>query len=310
MRQGRRYGFTLVEMLVVIAIIGVLVALLLPAVQSARESARRTECSSNLRQIGVAIHHFHDAFTYLPPTHTGSAPPNDKYGTWFVVLLPYLEKQALYDRFDLSQTWDAGPNPAAAALPEAIVKTYQCPSRRSGGMLSDGTPQVGATGDYAAVSVASADYQHQWQALNILFGAMVGAERTAANWGKWTPRSGFAEVIDGLSNTAFVGEKHICVDELNKGGSAGGSADGNIYVTQTTGWWECHSVRMMDHPNGLGRGPLDHSPNRWHTFGSWHPGMCPFLMGDGSVRPIGIAIDMTTLYRLGNRQDREPIGTF
>lgn len=209
MRQCGRYGFTLVELLVVIAIIGVLVALLLPAVQSARESARRTECSSNLKQIGVAIHHFHDSFSHLPPTHTGGAPPNDKYGTWFVVILPYLEQQALYDQFDLTQTWDAGPNPAAAAQPAACLKVYRCPSRRTGALLSDGVPQVGATGDYAACSVATSDYQHQWQGLKILCGAMVGAERSGP---KWSSRTGFADVIDGLSNTAFVGEKHICVD--------------------------------------------------------------------------------------------------
>jgi prepilin-type N-terminal cleavage/methylation domain-containing protein len=295
-----RRAFTLVELLVVIAIIGILVALLLPAVQAAREAARRMQCSNNLKQIGLAIHNFHDTFKTLPTTHTGGAPPNDKYGTWFVVILPFIEQASLYDQFDLQQAWDTGINPAAAALSGASVDAYQCPSRRARGRMSDGTPQVGATGDYAAGSVATANYQHQWQSLDILFGPMVGAERNGIYY---KSRTNFASTTDGLSNTLFVGEKHIFRDDLYKGGSAGGSGDGNIYVTQTTGWYECHSVRQTDHPNGLGRGPHDNRPNRIHTFGSWHPGVCQFVFGDGAVHAVPLTIDLTTLRNLGDRRD-------
>jgi prepilin-type N-terminal cleavage/methylation domain-containing protein len=302
-----RSGFTLVELLVVIAIIGILVALLLPAIQAAREAARRTQCTNHLKQIGVAIHNFHDTYRMLPPTHTGGAPPNDRYGTWFVVILPFLEQQSLYDEFDLTQTWDVGRNPGAAALREASLATYLCPSRRSGVQQSNNAPQVGATSDYAAGSVASNNYQWQHQGMGVLFGSMIGAERSGASW---KPRTKFASVIDGLSNTLFIGEKHIHQGDLNRGGSPGGSSDGNIYISQQTEWYENHSVRQTDHPNGLGRGPRDNRPNRHHTFGSWHPDSCLFMFGDGSVRAINVSIDLTTLRHLGDRRDGHVIAGF
>src|SRR5436309_7188128 len=96
----RRFGFTLVELLVVIAIIGVLVALLLPAVQAAREAARRTQCSNNLKQLGLAAHNFNDSFSRLPPGGgaqgggSGLSASTD-YGCWLVYLLPYVEQQNL-----------------------------------------------------------------------------------------------------------------------------------------------------------------------------------------------------------------------
>jgi hypothetical protein len=117
-------------------------------------------------------------------------------------------------------------------------------------------------------------------------------------------------VIDGLTTTLFVGEKHIFQADLNKGGIGGGSSDGNIYLSQQTEWYECHSVRQIDHPNGLGRGPQDNRPNRHHTFGSWHPEVCQFLLGDGSVRPIGVSISLTTLRNLGDRRDGQVIPGF
>jgi prepilin-type N-terminal cleavage/methylation domain-containing protein len=91
-RPPRRYGFTLVELLVVIAIIGVLVALLLPAVQAAREAARRSSCQNNLRQVGLAIHNFHDANQFFPPVRIAGG---DGWASCFVLIAPYMEQQAL-----------------------------------------------------------------------------------------------------------------------------------------------------------------------------------------------------------------------
>jgi prepilin-type N-terminal cleavage/methylation domain-containing protein len=304
-------GFTLVELLVVIAIIGILVSLLLPAVQAAREAGRRTQCANNLRQLGLAVHNFHDVQRFSPPVHTGGRNSNseDRYGTWFVVILPFIEQQALFEQFDLSKQWSEAPNPAAAALPAASLSVYQCPSRRSGVNMSDAEPQVGATGDYAASSVADANYQHQFQSQSVLHGAMIGSgpERQVT---RWKGRIGFAAITDGLSNTLLAGEKHVFVADLNKGGSKGGSGDGNLYVTQTTGWWECHSVRRADHPNGFGRGPQDKRSERHHTFGSWHPGLCQFVLADGSVRPLQNTTDLTLLYQLGRRNDGKAVSGF
>ena len=98
-RAVQRRAFTLVELLVVIAIIGILIALLLPAVQAAREAARRAQCSNNLRQLGVAAHHYHDANRHLPPG-IGYYPTTNHgvFGTYFFYLLPYIEQGNLYDR--------------------------------------------------------------------------------------------------------------------------------------------------------------------------------------------------------------------
>ena len=101
-RLARR-AFTLVELLVVIAIIGILVALLLPAVQAAREAARRTSCTNNIRQLGLALVNYHDAHKTLP---FGSGYLNARTGTWVSAILPYMEEQSLYDRFDFNRLCD------------------------------------------------------------------------------------------------------------------------------------------------------------------------------------------------------------
>jgi prepilin-type N-terminal cleavage/methylation domain-containing protein len=310
----RNIGFTLVELLVVIAIIGVLVALLLPAVQAARESARRTQCSNNLKQIGIAVHNFHDTTLKLPPVHLGGPGGIYKSGTGFIILLPYVEQQALYEKFDTTTEYDLSTNPAAAALPGAGLKVYQCASRgRAGNKMSDGNPQVGATGDYAFCSVAfnGQNFQHQHQSPDtILFGMMVGAA-SKPNGTVWQSRTAFKDVTDGLTNTAMMGEKHIYVKDMYKGGSTGGSADGNIYITEQTTWYECHSVRNMDHQDGISRGLQDNfSFERYKMFGSAHPEICMFVLGDGSVRAIRRSVDRSILRMLGDRRDGEVIPNF
>src|SRR5262245_32594766 len=102
MRVTRR-GFTLVELLVVIAIIGILVALLLPAIQAAREAARRTQCATNMKNLGLALINYSDVYKRLPPAtpfRFSKTPSNGAGGTWVVKIWPYIEEQALYDKFD------------------------------------------------------------------------------------------------------------------------------------------------------------------------------------------------------------------
>jgi prepilin-type N-terminal cleavage/methylation domain-containing protein len=154
-RPGRhRGGFSLIELLVVISIIALLMGLLMPAVQKARESANRISCANNLHQIGLAVHHYHLDFGTLPPLRSG-----DKGATWAVLILPYMEQEQLYQQWDLGRTYYQQSDVAR----QTPVANYFCPSRRtrtsrpltslSGDVPSDGpddAPNVpGALGDYA-----------------------------------------------------------------------------------------------------------------------------------------------------------------
>jgi len=133
-----RRGFTLVELLVVITIIGILIALLLPAVQAARAAARRMSCSNNLRQIGIGLHNYHAALGCFPPGGLEPRSPKWPQGrqlAWSVFLLPYVEQQPLYDALDTGKAFDHADNAEAAA---AILSLYVCPSVPRGMELREG----------------------------------------------------------------------------------------------------------------------------------------------------------------------------
>jgi type II secretory pathway pseudopilin PulG len=126
-----RPAWTLVELLVAIAVIGILVSLLLPAVQAAREAARRTECTNNLRQLGIGLHTYHNAHGSFPPGGIEWRPPGNstrRQLAWSALLLPWIGERNLYARLDLQTPFDSPENAAAAA---AMIKVYLCPTRRA-----------------------------------------------------------------------------------------------------------------------------------------------------------------------------------
>ena len=133
---GRRKGFTLVELLVVIAVIGILIGLLLPAVQKAREAANRLSCANNLKQISLAMHHYHVDYGKLPPRARLAGPSDANNGagaTWAVLIMPYLEQDNLYNQWNLSGRY-YDQNETAR---RASVRIYFCPTRRSAGSAPD-----------------------------------------------------------------------------------------------------------------------------------------------------------------------------
>jgi prepilin-type N-terminal cleavage/methylation domain-containing protein len=300
--QGRR-GFTLVELLVVIAIIGVLVALLLPAVQAAREAARRSSCSNNLKQIGIAVHNYHDTYNIFP---TGGVQPGPCCATpsaagWGLHILPFMEQKVLLDRYD-SNTWnDQSRNAANTFVTTQFVKTYICPSDINTNRLD--RPESGpgngldyAPGSYRAVSGASdgdnwmdSNENNNYVGINrgVIYtvgGTHNGMTFTAHNFKGET----FAGITDGTSNTLLVGEYHT-----------------KTFNRRRTFWAYVYtsydqSSIVVGQPRTLlpdyvrcdaigGRG--GNNPCK-RAFASLHPGVVQFTLADASVRPISITVDM------------------
>ncbi len=207
-------AFTLVELLVVIAIIGILVSLLLPAVQAAREAARRTQCTNNLKQIGIGFHNYHDTYKTFPPAYViqpggggvhGAPDPDTRDAgpgwAWGTLLLPFLEQGNLHDQFnDNLPCWDA--NNAAAA--QTQLDLFLCPSATGSDrpmQVKDDAGNVLATFPRSCY-VASAGQEEPWlHAVDSYQGIADGPLYRNS-------RTRFADVKDGLSNTVFVGEHH------------------------------------------------------------------------------------------------------
>jgi prepilin-type N-terminal cleavage/methylation domain-containing protein/prepilin-type processing-associated H-X9-DG protein len=313
--RTKRHAFTLIELLVVIAIIGVLVALLLPGVQAARESARRTQCSNNLKQLGIAAHNFHDTHNKLPSSvrPAGLTPLPRIAGLTF--LLQYLEGTNLYDQYNQSQNWHA---PANLPVTSNRVATFLCPSTPNPGRL-DGLPEASP---WVGNLVAVTDYSPTISVDQRLFTAgLVDRAGDGILVKNGEPR--FADVLDGLSNTVLYAEsagrpflyrRGLKIGDLpNQRVNAGGwsrpasdfSVDGSSYDGATLpGPCAVNCTNGEDVGSTVFPHPYYGSEGTGETF-AFHPGGANVVLGDGSVRLISATTNIREYAKLVTRAERE-----
>ena len=260
-----RGGFTLVELLVVIAIIGALVGLLLPAVQAAREAARRASCTNNLRQIGLGLHNYHQAMSCFPPggiehrlminPKTGKPyGPAGRQLAWSLLLLPYVEQQPLYDRIDTGKPFDAPENADAA---KTILSLYICPSATNQRELRQGRGPCDYGGIYGE--------------------RITGPNQPPKGMMLYDQSLTVADVTDGTSGTIIVSEDS-------------GFRDGQ---------W-INGLNVFDQAYAINRAPAFENDIR-----SKHPGGANALMTDGSVHFFKETMDLKILAALCTRAGGE-----
>jgi prepilin-type N-terminal cleavage/methylation domain-containing protein len=328
MRLRRTGGFTLVELLVVIAIIGILVALLLPAIQAAREAARRSQCTNNLKQIGIAIHNYHDTYKRLPNSRR-----TFDYITWAAELWPFIEEGNLSVAWD--RTWRYYDQ--KEDIRTVQVPIYLCPTRRGPPALSmtgdndqgsETAPNVpGAVSDYACntgdtpqSSLNASENDNTYEPQNDKKTAPTGPFRysqvgddvevvykpgeTDLSAIPLVYKMQFRHVTDGLSNTAFVGEKHVPVPGTRDWFGQIDAKDNSVYNPD---FWSSvgrkgGKLRPLAEPtDGSGGGTELQTYNK--NFGSWHTGICQFVFGDGSVQALKTEIDEYMLGHICNIAD-------
>ncbi len=326
----KRKGFTLIELLVVIAIIAILVALLLPAVQQAREAARRTQCKNNLKQIGLALHNYHDIYNTFPPGRTRNTYSGitDAWYTgniaWLPRLLPQIDQAPLYNTIDwnLGQGTGStdgdggvnGTNPTGAR--RQIIPAFRCPTDPGNGSITWTTPAgVRVSGSPSNTGYASGNY----------VGNVGRATRLTTN----TPgvfgqnsQMRFRDVTDGTSNVLAVSE---CVigfyrESTNDGGNntdcVSGSKDTSTTRMAGNSWFYSYFPQSAFFntyvgPNNKKSVDCGVNSDRVNAAArSLHVGGVQAVLCDGSVKFISENIDLTTWNNLGNKSDGNVLGEF
>ena len=312
-----KQGFTLIELLVVIAIIAVLIALLLPAVQQAREAARRSQCKNNLKQMGLALHNYHDVYNKLPiGTRWPTSAPN-----WRIGILPFLDQAPLYNQLNFSSTFsNSGAYSGNTVLQNLLIQVYKCPSSPLSGLstaVAGNVAPPGMTHDYVGIAGATdttitsgCSPQHRYGGITCVNGLLT------ANY-----NYGLRDVTDGASNTIVIGEQSGTINNVDYranyyGGWGGFTLD--MATTATYASWTSSTDAW-----GTGITTIRYSPNPKTAAGgtdevydlntaltSYHVGGIHALMADGAVRFLSDNLQYSTLANLGSKSDGLVVGEF
>jgi len=303
-RSSSRRAFTLIELLVVIAIIAVLISLLLPAVQQAREAARRTQCKNQLKQIGLALHNYHDTNLLFPPGYVSTLPNYQNWG-WTSMILPFLDQEGLYKTLNFT-SGNGTPVYSPRAGAATVIASLRCPS-------DTGKPGIALM----AIESARSNYLGVYGASSLKADTSYKKGTFSAN-----SKTSVKDIVDGLSNVFIVGEGRSGGRNSSAGGVvyvggpsnwagmlSGIPADANDNVALTVGSNSIALILRTSHTaTGITSGtgaplpinatsllstlldatvaPVATQGSPGDGFSSGHPGIAHFLLADGSVRGV------------------------
>ena len=293
-----RRGFTLIELLVVIAIIAILMALLLPAVQQAREAARRTQTRNHFKQVGIALHSYHEKHGRFPSGWIGvtdrrpDVEGENGWG-WAAMILPELDQGPLFDRLDFHQSPAAPVNDIARRTMLPVFRAASDPSIDRWDLEDEANPGT------ILATLPTANFVANWGTTELHECEGLAIGNTCRGNGVFFHNSAirFQDMRDGSSNTFLVGERKTDTSQSPPWHST--------WVGVIAGGEEAFARILA---------VADHTPNHpsahLEDFSSYHPGGVHFLFGDGRVRFISENIDLGLYQALATRANNEAVGEY